>query len=106
MRSPSSYLLPNYALDPVVAQSLRIEGDRNLQGFNQMSDEWKPTGLWDAFLISVLARSGMEPDAVAAMTAQERIDAARMAAEAGRFDTPTMEAMKRLGILEDITSVD
>ena len=64
-----------------------------------MTDQWKPTGVWDAFLISALTGSGLDAETVAAMTAQERVDAARIAAEAGRLDAPTIEALMRVGLL-------
>ena len=68
-----------------------------------MSDVWQPTGVWDAFLIDVLVGSGLDINTVMAMTAQERVDAARAAAEAGRLDAPMVEALRRTGLLTETT---
>ena len=64
-------------------------------------DEWKPTGVWDGFLIDLLTRTGLDTETVRAMSAQERIAAARNAAEAGRLDAGMCEALKRTGIVTD-----
>ena len=56
-----------------------------------MTDEWKPTGVWDALLIELLLGLSMSPDAVMAMSAQERIEALRSRAlvrESCRADRP------------------
>ena len=66
-----------------------------------MSDEWKPTGVWDAVLIHVLRDTGLDESAVAAMSAQERIDAVRGAADEGALTDDTLEMLRRVGLLEE-----
>ncbi len=70
------------------------------------SDAWQPPGVWDAFLIDALVGSGLDAETVMAMTAQERVDAARAAAEAGRLDAPMIEALQRTGLLPRTRSDD
>lgn len=40
------------------------------------------------------------------MTAQERVEAAQAAAAAGRLDASSMEAMGRIGLLQDASEMD
>jgi hypothetical protein len=70
-------------------------------GLTEMPDEWKPTGVWDAVLIHVLRDIGMDESSVAAMSAQERIDAVRSAADDGTLTDDTVEMLRRMGILDD-----
>ena len=65
-----------------------------------MSDEWQPTGVWDAVLIHVLRDIGVEESVVSAMSAQERVDAVRSAAADGTLSDDTIEMRRRMGIVE------
>ena len=64
-----------------------------------MSDEWKPTGVWDAVLIDVLLGTGLDVHSVSAMSAQERVDAVRSAVEDAQLDDSTIEMLRELGIV-------
>jgi hypothetical protein len=64
-----------------------------------MSNEWSPTGVWDALLIDLLLEAGWEMDAAMALSAQGRIDAAREAALDGRLSEASVDALRRVGIL-------
>ena len=64
-----------------------------------MSEEWQATGVWDAVVIDVLRNLEYDADEVMAMSAQERIDAARAAGREGRLDARTVEMLTRVGIL-------
>ena len=66
-----------------------------------MSDEWKPTGVWDAVLIDVLLGTGLDVDSVSAMSAQERVDAVRSAVRDAQLDDSTIEMLRSLGILAE-----
>jgi len=65
-----------------------------------MSDEWKPTGVWDAVLIDVLLGTGLDIDSVSAMSAHERVAAVRGAVEQAQLDDSTIEMLRGLGILD------
>ena len=65
-----------------------------------MSSRYQPTGIYDAVLMDVLLKSDSDPAAVMAMSAQQRLDAVRTAAEDGRLDTRTMAMLARIGIIE------
>ena len=66
-----------------------------------MSDEWKPTGVWDAVLIDILMGTGLDIGSVSAMSGQERVEAVRSAAEDDQLDDRTIEMLQRMGILEN-----
>lgn len=66
-----------------------------------MSDEWKPTGVWDAVLIDVLLGTGLEIDSVSAMSGQERVDAVRSAVKDAQLDDSTVEMLRGMGILDE-----
>lgn len=67
-----------------------------------MSDEWQPTGVWDAVIIDLLLKLEYDPDAVMAMSAQQRIDAVAAAREEGRLDDGTAEMLTKMGILPSL----
>jgi hypothetical protein len=64
-----------------------------------MSDEWEPTGVWDAVLIDVLLRLGHGQEMVMTMSAQERIDTVAAARRDGRLDDQTIEMLTEMRIL-------
>ncbi len=64
-----------------------------------VSDEWRPTGVWDAVLIDVLLGLGYDTDAVTKMSAQERIDTVAEARRDGRLDDRTTDMLIRTGVL-------
>lgn len=66
-----------------------------------MSDEWKPTGVWDAVLIDILLGTGLDIGSVSAMSGQERLEAVRSAAEDAQLDDRTIEMLHRMGILDN-----
>ena len=66
-----------------------------------MSDEWKPTGVWDAVLIDILLGTGLDIGSVSAMSGQERLEAIRSAAEDDQLDDRTIEMLQRMGIVEN-----
>jgi hypothetical protein len=66
-----------------------------------MSDEWKPTGVWDAVFIDVLLGTGLEIDSVSAMSGQERVDAVRSAVKNAQLDDSTVEMLRGMGILDE-----
>lgn len=66
-----------------------------------MSDEWKPTGVWDAVLIDILLGTGVDIGSVSAMSGQERLEAIRSAAEDDQLDDRTIEMLQRMGIVEN-----
>lgn len=66
-----------------------------------MSDEWKPTGVWDAVLIDILLGTGVDIGSVSAMSGQERLEAVRSAAEDAQLDDRTIEMLHRMGILDN-----
>lgn len=66
-----------------------------------MSDEWKPTGVWDAVLIDILLGTGVDIGSVSAMSGQERLEAIRSAAEDAQLDDRTIEMLHRMGILDN-----
>lgn len=66
-----------------------------------MSDEWKPTGVWDAVLIDILLGTGLDIGSVSAMSGQERLEAIRSAAEDAQLDDRTIEMLHRMGILDN-----
>ena len=66
-----------------------------------MSDEWKPTGVWDAVLIDILLGTGVDIGSVSAMSGQERLEAIRSAAEDAQLDDRTIEMLQRMGILDN-----
>jgi hypothetical protein len=66
-----------------------------------VSDEWKPTGVWDAVLIDILLGTGVDIGSVSAMSGQERLEAVRSAAEDAQLDDRTIEMLHRMGILDN-----
>jgi hypothetical protein len=66
-----------------------------------VSDEWKPTGAWDAVLIDILLGTGVDIGSVSAMSGQERLEAVRSAAEDAQLDDRTIEMLHRMGILDN-----
>lgn len=64
-----------------------------------VSDEWRPTGVWDAVVIDVLLGLNYDPDTVMKMSAQERIDTLGVARGEGRLDEETAEMLTELGLL-------
>jgi hypothetical protein len=65
----------------------------------RMSDEWKPTGVWDALLIELLLGLSMPPEAVMAMSAQERIETLQQAAADGRLSPDQTARLTLAGLL-------
>jgi hypothetical protein len=66
-----------------------------------VSDEWKPTGVWDAVLIDILLGTEVDIGSVSAMSGQERLEAVRSAAEDAQLDDRTIEMLHRMGILDN-----
>jgi hypothetical protein len=64
-----------------------------------MTDEWKPTGVWDALLIELLLGLSMSPEAVMAMSAQERIDMLQQAAADGRLSPDQTTRLRLAGLI-------
>ena len=64
-----------------------------------MSNEWKPTGVWDALVIDLLFGLSMSPDAVMAMSAQERIDTLQQAAADGRLSPDQLASLRLAGLV-------
>jgi hypothetical protein len=64
-----------------------------------VSDEWEPTGVWDAVLIDVLLRLDHDRETVMTMSAQERIDTVAAARRDGRLDDKTIEMLTGMGVL-------
>jgi hypothetical protein len=74
------------------------------RGLRRTSDDWKPTGVWDAVLIDVLLGTGLDLESVSAMSAQERVDAVRSAVNDGQLDESTVEMLRGLGIFDEGTA--
>ena len=64
-----------------------------------MTDEWKPTGVWDAVVIDLLLGLSMSPDAVMAMSAQERIEMLQQAAADGRLSADQLASLRLTGLV-------
>ena len=64
-----------------------------------MTDEWKPTGVWDALLIELLLGLSMSPEAVMAMSAQERIETLQQAAADGRLSPGQIARLHMAGLV-------
>ena len=64
-----------------------------------MTDEWKPTGVWDALLIELLLGLSMSPEAVMAMSAQERIATLQDAAADGRLSVDQTARLRLAGLI-------
>jgi hypothetical protein len=65
-----------------------------------MSDEWKPTGVWDAVLIDLLLGTGLDIESVSAMSGQEKVDAVRSAVREAKLDDSTIEMLRGMGIVD------
>lgn len=70
-----------------------------------MSDEWKPTGVWDALLIELLLGLSITPEAVMAMSAQERITVLQQAAADGRLAPEQIARLRLAGLVPEADSV-
>ena len=64
-----------------------------------MTEEWKPTGVWDALLIELLLGLSIGPDAVMAMSAQERIETLQQAAADGRLSPDQTARLHLAGLI-------
>ena len=64
-----------------------------------MTDEWKPTGVWDALLIELLLGLSMSPDDVMAMSAQERIETLQHAAAEGLLSPDQIARLRVAGLV-------
>ena len=71
-----------------------------------MSDEWKPTGVWDALLVELLLGLSMSPDAVMTMSAQERIETLQQAAADGRLSPDQTARLRVAGLVPAISEAE
>ena len=71
-----------------------------------MTEEWQPTGVWDALLIELLLGLSMSPDAVMAMSAQERIETLQQAAADGRLSADQIARLHVAGLVPEIAETE
>ena len=72
---------------------------RRIRPEKRLTDEWKPTGVWDALLIELLLGLSMSPEAMMAMSAQERLETLQQAAADGRLSPDQTARLRLAGLI-------